>query len=575
MASDLAWIGRRGHGGLRVGPWTIDRMLNRVRRGNECVRLEPKAMELLAYLAERPGEVVTRDALLAAVWPGVVVGDDALTQAVIKLRRALGDTADEPAFIETIPKRGYRLIAPVAIVPGAQAPVAAEAAAAGARPPARRRRAPWIASLTALVAAGAIALAWLVAGAYRRDAALPDVLSTLPADLSQLAAQPAIVVTPLEVIGDDPRLAVLARGLATDLTTDLSNAPGLTVLREPGRSRIEAGRAAAAAFPARYVVSGSVQGDAERLRVNMRLADAQSGRQLWSERFERPAGDVFAMQDDLVTRILAVLPVRVNEADRWRAARRYTRNLEAYELFHRAQLAFGAREKGQNAAASELYWRAIGLDPAFARAYAGVAMTHAMSFRHQWASDGRRALAKAQELAESAHRMAPESVETLWVLAYVQWHRREYPAALQLLKEALRLNPSYGDAYGLMGDIYTDLGRPADGITLLRAGMRLTPNPGATYHLLLGRAYYFLGDLEQARVNLLEAINRNPAHVEAHLFMAVVAARSGDRETALWHTDEIRALRPDFAAREWLGIYPLSGGAERDALRRELELLGF
>src|SRR6185295_9752009 len=113
------------------------------------VKLEPKATAVLAYLADRPGQVVSREALLSAVWPGVVVGDDSLTQAVIKLRKALGDTADSPSYIQTIPKGGYRLVAPVA---GCEerAPVAPEPESPPHPRPIRRVR--W------LVATGAVAL---------------------------------------------------------------------------------------------------------------------------------------------------------------------------------------------------------------------------------------------------------------------------------------------------------------------------------------------------------------------------------------------------------------------------------
>src|SRR3954469_12350062 len=102
---------RRSGAAFRVGAWQVDPQLNELRRGEERVRLEPRAVEVLAYLADRLGQVVPREELLGAVWPGVVVGDDALTQAVIKLRKALGDDAHEPKYIETVSKRGYRLIA--------------------------------------------------------------------------------------------------------------------------------------------------------------------------------------------------------------------------------------------------------------------------------------------------------------------------------------------------------------------------------------------------------------------------------------------------------------------------------
>src|SRR5438105_4437083 len=98
---------------LRVGDWIVDPAKNEIRRNGESVRLEPKAIEVLVHLAGRPGDVIRREALLSAIWPGVIVGDDVLTQAIIKLRKALGDDAHRPRYIETISKRGYRLIAAV------------------------------------------------------------------------------------------------------------------------------------------------------------------------------------------------------------------------------------------------------------------------------------------------------------------------------------------------------------------------------------------------------------------------------------------------------------------------------
>src|SRR5215216_3971942 len=92
---------------LRIGDWVVEPELNQLANASGTMRLEPKAMAVLCYLAERPGHVVSREALLGAVWPGVVVSDDALTQVVIKLRKALGDAAGQPAYIQTISKRGY------------------------------------------------------------------------------------------------------------------------------------------------------------------------------------------------------------------------------------------------------------------------------------------------------------------------------------------------------------------------------------------------------------------------------------------------------------------------------------
>ena len=129
----------------------------------------------------------------------------------------------------------------------------------------------------------------------------------------------------LEAVGEDPQQSLIARGLTADLVTDLSKVSGLWVVSGSEPQEQSAGAEKA---PARYVVSGTVQGDGARLRLQVHLADGVTGRQLWSQRFDREANDLFAVQDDLVRSILAVLPVKVGEAETLRLAQRYTRNLK-------------------------------------------------------------------------------------------------------------------------------------------------------------------------------------------------------------------------------------------------------
>ncbi len=563
----------------RIGEWRIAPDLNQIARGAEIVRLEPKAMAVLLRLAARPGEVVSRDELLAAVWPNVIVGDNALTQVVIKLRKALGDTAHEPRYIQAISKKGYRLIATVEYELQTPGQAAAEMPAqrlpprparADADPPPtgrgiRSTRAVWAISATLVMTAAAGTGWWLWQGQAGDVASSAIEPSSVSGD-----ALPLVSVEPFEAVGTEPRHELIARGITADLVTDLSKVSNLRVATgvEPPSTR------AALRSQARYVLSGSVQGDHGRLRLHAHLADVVAGRQLWSQRFDRDSTDLFAVQDDLVRSILAVLPVKVSEAETLRLAQRYTRNLEAYEHFLRGQSALLVRSRAQNEIARALYWEAIRTDPSFARAYAGLAMTYALDYQLGWAADGGAALTRALEFAQTAEQMSPEVAETHWVLGFVHTQRRQHDEALRHLDRALRLNPSYADAYALKGGISTYIGRPREAVGLLRTSFRLNPSAGSLYFLLLGRAYYFLGDGEQALVNLEQALLRNPQNLEAHIYLAAVHHLQARLDAAQWEAGEIRALEPAFDVQRWLASYPLTDAAQKARLLQALRLIG-
>jgi tetratricopeptide (TPR) repeat protein len=201
-------------------------------------------------------------------------------------------------------------------------------------------------------------------------------------------------------------------------------------------------------------------------------------------------------------------------------------------------------------------------------------MTYAADYRNQWAGDGAAALERALELARSAHQIDPDIAEIYWVLAFVHMERRQHEQALQYLETAVRLYPSFADGYALMGGGNTYVGRPADTVRLLRTAMRLNPQPGSFYFLVLGRAYLFLGDLEQARVNLEHALSRNPENLEAHVYMAAMYVAAGDKAAAAWEAEEIRALQPGFSSRGWLETYPMTDAVQRTKLVRALGELG-
>lgn len=537
-------------GRLRVGDWIVEPDLNQLSAPGKAVRIEPKAMAVLLHLANRPGQVVSRETLLSDVWPGVVGGDNSLTQVIIKLRKALDDDSDRPTYIQTVTKKGYRLVAPV--LPPAETPSIP------------RRRA-WTMAVGVLAAGLLVAAGiwWNSGEQAKRMSRNADAVAT---------ELPTLAVASFQALGKDGQELLLARGITADLLTDLSKSSGLSVI---GFSPMEgrAGGEASNYAEARYLVSGTVQRVEGRLRLHVYLAERDTGKQLWSERFDRAPNDLFAIQDELGPKIVRMLPAKVSEAELRRMAQRHTRNLQAYEYFQRGQAALLVRQDSGNEAARQMFRRAIELDATFARAYSGLALTYAADYRNRWTPDSAGALERAFELARTANEINPDVPETYWALAYVHTQRREHEQALKYLERSLSLYPSFADGYALMASIKTFAGQPAATIPLMRTAMRLNPRSGYLYFLVLGRAYFFLGDLEQARINLEEALKRNPEYLETHVYMAALKVLLRDNSSAAWEADEIRALEPQFTAKRWLENYPMTDSEQRTKIMQALTQL--
>jgi DNA-binding winged helix-turn-helix (wHTH) protein/TolB-like protein/Tfp pilus assembly protein PilF len=538
---------------LSIGEWLADPATNELRRDGRKVRIEPKAMDVLMLLAARSGDVVHREELFAAVWPGVVVGDEALTQCMIKLRRALGDNPRSPSYIETISKRGYRLIAPVA-QREAVANLGGVVDRASAQPAPGRIR------LVSGAVAGVLLALVVAAGIYLFPSIPHSTRNTEAVGAADEGPSPSITLTvmPFETLGAEGEASYLARGIGNDLMTELSRLPGLRLIRASSTGTRSAGRG--------YLVSGSVQRVSETLRINIHLVDTETNQQLWSERFERPFGDLFAVQDEIIRRLTELLPGKISDAARQRTAKRYTRSLEAYDYFLRGQALLLVRQAEENEEARGHYRKALELDPKFARAYAGLGMTYAMEANLQRRADSPAALARALELAETARQIDPDIPEVHWALGLVHTQSRRHEQALQSLKQAIDLNRSYADAYALMAGIHAYVGQPAKSIPLLRTAMRLNPDGGYLYYLILGRAYLFENDVEQALINLREASTRNPVNLETRVYLAAGNVAAGDRVAAEWEVDEIRALEPGFALQGWLEIHPLTSARHRQRL---------
>jgi TolB-like protein/DNA-binding winged helix-turn-helix (wHTH) protein len=275
---------------LRIGDWFVNPLSGEIARGEERVRLEARTMRLLLCLAATPGEVVSIDALLNQVWSGVVVTPDSVYQAVAALRRLLGDDAKQPAYIVTVPRLGYRLVAPVE--PLSDAPPAPRPARAGSRM--------YVVLALGILLVGALAY-YLVAARNPAGQATADAA----------AAPKAIAVLPFLDLTDDMNEEPFADGMTEELINKLSKVKGLRV-PSPTASFYFKGKQLTVAEIARslhvtYVLDGSVRKSGDTLRVAARLVRADDGYVVWSEHYDRPVGDKLMVQDDIASEVTGAL----------------------------------------------------------------------------------------------------------------------------------------------------------------------------------------------------------------------------------------------------------------------------
>jgi TolB-like protein/DNA-binding winged helix-turn-helix (wHTH) protein len=299
---------------MRVGDWCLRPTAATISRDGKTQRVEARTMGVLLVLASHPGKVVSSDELLATVWPDVTVSQDSVYQAVASLRRLLGDDPKEPAYIATVPRLGYRMVASWGVVPfggGGGPPMPP--------PDARRRRAAVMAGVTALVLLFTASV-WFFGRTAVRNAAKVAAnapATTAPVPVAAARAEKSIAVLPFIDLTDKMNHEIFVDGMTEELVDKLSKVPGLhvpparTSLAFKGKHPTIAG--VAKTLGTTYVLDGSVRNSGKTLRVEAQLVRADSGFVVWSETYDRPSGDLVKIEDDIaaeVTRSLAAMASR-------------------------------------------------------------------------------------------------------------------------------------------------------------------------------------------------------------------------------------------------------------------------
>lgn len=530
---------------------------NEIRKDGVVARIEPKSMEVLVYLLERAGTVVSREDIQDQIWENVFVGQDSITNAIIKIRKAFGDDARNPTVIETIPKRGYRVIAAVETLKDAGADETLPAASTAWR----TQR--WRIGLVL----GCLMAATLGVFAYLGSQPDPAVARPVEAATAVQADVVRVAILPFLNISGNPDLDFMAKGVEDAILAGLSGINQIAVMHASVGQRVQP-------TEADYVLEGSVLHSTDAIHIETRLVNAETGFVVNSRTYDRPFSDLMTIQRQISDTVVDALALDISRAALSNEARRFTSSIEAYDLFLRAQQALLPRDKAGNAKARGFYQNAIARDPQFARAYAGLALSYAADYRNGWAENGAVALAGALNMATTALEIEPNLPEQYWVIGYVKTQTRELESAAAALDKALLIDPGYADAYALKGGIETYAGHPEKSVPLLREAMRLNPNTGYLYYLLLGRAYYFLGNCQQAEINLTESLTRNPSNVETHLYHAACLVQLGLTEDAEWEVEEIKNIKGGFSLADFFATYPMVSQLQLETLSNDLRRVG-
>lgn len=511
-SDDSAREGRR-----RFGVFEFDLRTGELSKDGRPVALRPQAQRLLALLIASAGNLVSRDEIQRELWSGdtFVDFDQGVNHAVRELRAALGDVAESPRFIQTLPRRGYRFVAPVSALRGIPPSTVVAAAPRATDEPSTpgvgggpRSRVPWLAGVAGVILIGALAI-----GLF----ALRTSAGANPTPPRTLAIRPFITSSA------DPAAGI---GLADAIAARLGGQQAMSIQR--GRAGAPADDAAAT-----HVLSGEVTRDGADIVVVARLSDAAAGATLWVERIRVDPGALFNAENVIAERVVAALRLRLAAAEQERLRRRYTGNSAAYDEYLRGRSALVTYTPDGTRRAIESFERALGHDGGYALARAGLAMACAdMCLRYAPAEEveawGNRAEAEARAALAADDGLAEAHLARA---AVARKREFDWNATLDASGRALVLDPNLDQAHFFRAAAYYHLGYMDEALIELEKGRRLHGADRVEPMRIDALVALFTGQFAPARARL-EEVSRLSSRPIGDTYLALAYHYSGSSERA-------------------------------------------
>jgi TolB-like protein/DNA-binding winged helix-turn-helix (wHTH) protein/Tfp pilus assembly protein PilF len=519
---------------LRFGQFELDLRTGEIYKEGKRIKLQEQPCQVLALLIERQGELVSREELRKRLWPNdtFVDFDHGVNIAINKLRDALGDSPEKPQFIETLPRRGYRFIAPV------DAPKASR----DGEPPAQVTG-----SLGGRAGSGSIT--W-------RRALLPAVLAlTLAAHFfssvrawrgdSAGSRIRSLAVLPLENLSGDASQEYFADGMTEELTTNLAKIKSLRVISRTSAMKYKNARTPLAEIARSLhvdaVVEGSVVRSGDKLRITAQLIDARTDRHLWAEDYNRDLRDVVAVQDEVARRIAQEIRTTLTPEERAHLTSQRQVNPAAYEAYLRGRYFWNKRTEEGTKKAMAFFEQSIGKDPNSPLAYDGLADCWISLGWYGYLSPKetyprvKAAALKALELdatlGEAYTSLAMASMNYDW----------DWSAAEREFRKAIELNPNYANAHHWYADYLSAVGRHEQAIAESKRALELDP-VSPIINAWLGWRYYFARQFDQAIDQYRETLEIDPDFVPVHLVLGQAYEQKGMLKEAIAELEKAASL---------------------------------